>query len=164
MICNHLWLMISLKQFLINILTKWINYTKISSVKLKAWHYYLSGDIMEKLVEIGILFDFYGKLLSEKQFQAIELYYIHDLSLAEIGEELNITRQGVFDTLKRSEQKLYHYEEILGLVDKFNKSHETIRDILKVAKELQDYGIKNNIDIIYKKAHEIEEIGLEILD
>jgi len=119
---------------------------------------------MEKLVEIGILFDFYGKLLSEKQFQAIELYYIHDLSLAEIGEELNITRQGVFDTLKRSEQKLYHYEEILGLVDKFNKSHETIRDILKVAKELQDYGIKNNIDIIYKKAHEIEEIGLEILD
>ena len=119
---------------------------------------------MEKLVEVGILFDFYGKLLSEKQFQAIELYYIHDLSLAEIGEELNISRQGVFDTLKRSELKLYHYEEILGLVEKFNKSHDTIRDIIKVSKELQDYGMKNNIEIIYNKAHIIEEIGLEILD
>lgn len=56
---------------------------------------------MIKIVEIGMLFDFYGKLLSEKQYQVVELYYIHDLSLTEIGEELSITRQGVFDTLKR---------------------------------------------------------------
>jgi hypothetical protein len=119
---------------------------------------------MEKLVEIGILFDFYGKLLSEKQYQAVELYYIHDLSLAEIGEELRITRQGVFDTLKRSEQKLYHYEEILGLVEKFNKSHDTIREILKIAKELQIYGKENNINTIFEKAYKIEEIGLKILD
>ena len=119
---------------------------------------------MEKLVEVGILFDFYGKLLSDRQYQAIELYYIHDLSLSEIGEELNITRQGVFDTLKRSEQKLYHYEEILGLVEKFNKSHDTIRKIIVVAKELQNYGENNDNDIIYNKAHLIEKIGLEILD
>lgn len=119
---------------------------------------------MEKLVEVGILFDYYGKLLSEKQYQAVELYYIHDLSLAEIGEELNITRQGVFDTLKRSEQKLYHYEEILGLVRKFNKSQDTIREILKVAKELQDYGDMKNIEIISQKAHKIEDIGLKILE
>ncbi len=119
---------------------------------------------MIKLVEIGILFDFYGKLLSEKQYQAVELYYIHDLSLAEIGEELNITRQGVFDTLKRSEQKLYHYEEILGLVEKFNKSHNTIREILKITKELQVYGKENSNKFIKDKAREIEEIGLEILE
>mgnify|MGYP000961833909 FL=1 len=119
---------------------------------------------MEKLVEMGILFDFYGKLLSEKQYQAVELYYIHDLSLAEIGEELKITRQGVFDTLKRSEQKLYHYEEILGLVEKFNKSHGAIREILKIAKDLQFYGKEYNVDLICDKAHKIEKIGLEILD
>lgn len=119
---------------------------------------------MEKLVEVGILFDYYGKLLSEKQYQAVELYYIHDLSLAEIGEELNITRQGVFDTLKRSEQKLYHYEEILGLVSKFNKSQDTIREILKIAKELQDYGDMNKIEIISQMAHKIEDIGLKILE
>lgn len=119
---------------------------------------------MNKLVEIGILFDFYGKLLTERQYQAVELYYIHDLSLAEIGEELNITRQGVFDTLKRSEQKLYNYEEILGLVEKFNKSHETIREILKITRELQIYGQDNDIKLILDKANKIEEIGLQILE
>lgn len=119
---------------------------------------------MIKLVEIGILFDFYGKLLSDRQYQAVELYYIHDLSLAEIGVELNITRQGVFDTLKRSEQKLYHYEEILGLVEKFNESHDTIREILKITRELQDYGQENDIKLILDKANKIEEIGLEILE
>ena len=119
---------------------------------------------MEKLVEVGILFDFYGKLLSDNQFQAIELYYVHDLSLVEIGEELNITRQGVFDTLKRAEQKLYHYEEILGLAEKLFKSHNTIRDIIEISRDLQDFGKKNNIEIIYDKAHLIEEIGLKILD
>ncbi len=119
---------------------------------------------MIKLVEIGILFDFYGKLLSEKQYQIVELYYIHDFSLAEIGEELNITRQGVYDTLKRSEQKLYHYEEILGLVEKFNKSHDTIREILKITKELQAYGNENHNKLIMDKARKIEEIGLEILE
>lgn len=156
--------MILLKQFSTKVLTRKDKYTKISSVKFITWHYYISGDNMEKLVEVGILFDYYGKLLSEKQYQAVELYYIHDLSLAEIGEELNITRQGVFDTLKRSEQKLYHYEEILGLVRKFNKSQDTIREILKVAKELQDYGDMKNIEIISQKAHKIEEIGLKILE
>jgi len=55
--------------------------------------------MVEKLVEVGILFDFYGKLLSEKQYMAIELYYNHDLSLTEIGDELGITKQGVSDIL-----------------------------------------------------------------
>lgn len=119
---------------------------------------------MEKLVEIGILFDFYGKLLSEKQFQAIELFYIHDLTLGEIGEELEITRQGVFDTLKRSEQKLYHYEEVLGLANKFKKSHESIKNIIKIARELQEYGRNEDVETVYNKAHIIEEIGLEVLD
>lgn len=119
---------------------------------------------MEKLVEIGMLFDFYGKLLSEKQYQAVELYYIYDLSLAEIGEEMNITRQGVFDTLKRSEQKLYHYEEILGLIKKFNKSHDAIRKILDISIELEEFGKDNKLEIVYNKARKIKEIGIEILD
>lgn len=119
---------------------------------------------MEKLVEIGILFDFYGKLLSEKQYQAIELYYIYDLSLAEIGEEMDITRQGVFDTLKRSEQKLYRYEEKLGLIKKFNKSHDAIREIIDISNKLEEYGKDNKLEIVYDKAHKIKEIGMEILD
>ena len=76
--------------------------------------------------------------LSERQYTAIELYYIHDLSLAEIGEELNISRQSVYDTLKRAEENLYEYEETLGLVKKFNFSIEEIDKI---------YGIINEIEI-----------------
>lgn len=119
---------------------------------------------MDKLVEIGILFDFYGKLLSIKQYQVVELYYIYDLSLTEIGEEMNITRQGVYDTLKRSEQKLYHYEETLGLIEKFNKIESTLNNILNIANKLEDYGRENNIDSVYQSALKIKDMGKKIRD
>ena len=89
--------------------------------------------MMEKLVEIGGLFDFYGKLLTEKQYLAIQLYYLEDLSLAEIGDEMNVSRQGIFDLLKRAEQNLYEYEDKLGLVNKFEFSCKNIKDIMKIS-------------------------------
>lgn len=119
---------------------------------------------MEKLVEIGILFDFYGKLLSDRQYQVIDLYYIYDLSLAEIGEEMDITRQGVFDTLKRAELKLYEYEDTLGLTRKFIKIEDTLKDILQISAELKDYSKKNSLDFVYVKAQKIENIGKKFLD
>ena len=120
--------------------------------------------MVEKLVEIGILYDFYGKMLSERQYAAIELYYIHDLSLAEIGEELNITRQGVFDTLKRAESKLYEYENILGLVNKFDKTNKDIGQILKFTSEIYDIAKNsNNIDI-QNKSQSILKLGEKLLD
>lgn len=115
--------------------------------------------MVEKLVEVGILYDFYGKLLSEKQYSAIEFYYIHDLSLAEIGEELNITRQGVFDTLKRAENKLYEYEEILGLVNKFYDSQRDIQTILKITSEIYDIAITSKNIEIQKKSQDILALG-----
>ena len=119
--------------------------------------------MFEKLVELGILFDFYGKLLTEKQYSVVELYYIHDLSLAEIGNELNITRQGVFDVLRRSEQKLYQHEESLGLVKKFYSSHEDIKNIIKISEEIIDMTKEKNIDV-KEKALTINQIGKRILD
>lgn len=120
--------------------------------------------MVEKLVEIGILYDFYGKLLSDRQYLAIELYYIHDLSLAEIGEELNISRQSVFDTLKRAENKLYEYENVLGLVNKFNSRHRDIQEILKINNEINDISvICNNIEI-QEKSGRVLELGNKILD
>lgn len=106
----------------------------------------LIGDKMiNRLVEISILFDFYGKLLSERQYSAIELYYMHDLSLSEIGEELNISRQGVYDTLKRAEDKLFEYESVLGLVNKFNRNREEIEILYDLTDEIEKEGkrIKN---------------------
>ena len=120
--------------------------------------------MVDKIVEMGILFDFYGKLLSDKQYLAIELYYIHDLSLGEIGEELRISRQGVYDTLKRAENKLYEYENNLRLVKKFYSSHKNIENIVKVSIEIKKLAEDINEDRIKKKAEEIYDIGSKILD
>ncbi|HCO18230.1 MAG TPA: DNA-binding protein [Tissierellales bacterium] len=123
----------------------------------------LVGDRMEKLVKIGILLDFYGKLLSEKQYQIMELYYLNDFSLSEIGEELRISRQSVFDTIKRSEEKLYSFENELGLVDKFYSSQDTIRDIRKIAAEIYEIGKNGANKEIMDKAIGIEERISKIL-
>ena len=117
----------------------------------------LVGDKMEKLVKIGILLDFYGKLLSVKQYQIMELYYLNDFSLSEIGEELGISRQSVFDTLKRSEDKLDSFESELGLVDKFYSSQDTIREIRRIAAEIHEIGKNVANKEIMDKAKEIEE-------
>lgn len=70
---------------------------------------------MGKNLEIGVLLDLYGKLLTEKQFDVLDLYYNDDLSLAEIAEQYNISRQGVHDAIKRGEELLLNYEAVLGL-------------------------------------------------
>jgi len=119
--------------------------------------------MVEKLVEIGILFDFYGKLLSEKQYLAVDLYYNHDLSLTEIGDEIGVTRQGVFDILKRAENKLYQYEDNLGLVKKFYSSHEDIKKIIMISQEIIKIAKQQNNIEIQEKTLVINEIGNKIL-
>lgn len=119
---------------------------------------------MEKLVEIGILFDFYGKLLSERQYLAVELYYLQDLSLGEIGEELGISRQGVYDALKRSENRLYEYENTLGLVKKFTFNKEKIKTILKYSHEIESVAKAINSKKCENNAKYIQKIALEILE
>ena len=68
-----------------------------------------------KNLEIGLLLDLYGKLLTDKQFEVLDLYYNDDLSLAEIAEQYDISRQGVHDAIKRGEELLVGYEKTLGL-------------------------------------------------
>ena len=122
--------------------------------------------MVEKVVEVGILFDFYGKLLSSRQLGVIELFYIHDLSLAEIGEELDITRQAVYDTLKRAERKLYKYEENLNLVNDFKKNTLAVKSIIEISNEilinLKDEEEIKSKDMIFK-IKEIENTGRKIL-
>lgn len=70
---------------------------------------------IKKILEINELLDIYGDLLTVKQRQVMNLYYEEDLSLGEISEELNVSRQAVYDTVKKSEQLLYSYEKSLGV-------------------------------------------------
>ena len=120
--------------------------------------------MIEKLVEIGILFDFYGKLLNDRQYLTVELYYIYDFSLAEIGEELNISRQAVYDMLKRSEQKLYEYENVLGLVEKFNSNKEKIKDIAILVDEIENESKKNGNIKILEKIEELKSLIGKVIE
>ena len=71
---------------------------------------------MEERVELNYLLDFYGPLLTEHRQELLRLYCEEDLSQQEIADQLNITRQGVFDTLAKAKRQLAGYEAKLGLV------------------------------------------------
>ena len=85
---------------------------------------------MEKNVKMSILCQIYGKLLTEKQFRSLDDYYNNDLSLSEIAENLSITRQAVRDNIKKGENKLFEYEEKLGIMKKTMEQEEKIAIIL----------------------------------
>ncbi|MBQ3073649.1 MAG: YlxM family DNA-binding protein [Ruminococcus sp.] len=91
---------------------------------------------MEKNIEISLLFDFYGQLLSDKQHEAVMLYYNDDLSLSEVSDIMGITRQGVRDLVKRSEAELYEYEEKLGLYRRFEEVGNSARTIRTLAERI----------------------------
>lgn len=85
--------------------------------------------MIEKNLEIGLLNDYYGGLLTEYQSRIVSMYYDEDLSLAEIADEVNVSRQAVRDVLVRSANKLNEYENKLGLVSKLSKIVEEIERI-----------------------------------
>ena len=87
-------------------------------------------------LELTILFDFYGDILTEKQRELFDLYYNEDLSLAEIAEHLGITRQGVRDSIVRSEEILRNFEAKLGLAEKYGKLSENVRKINAAAERI----------------------------
>ena len=85
--------------------------------------------MFEKNYKIIYLLDFYGDILTEKQKDAIDLYYNEDLSLAEIADHFGITRQGVRDSIKRGEDILLEMEEKLGLAARFNAQKEALEKV-----------------------------------
>ena len=85
---------------------------------------------MEKIFEQGLLYDFYGELLTDHQRSIYEDAVFNDMSLGEIAEERGISRQGVHDLIKRCDKILQDYESKLHLVERFAKAKETIGEIV----------------------------------
>lgn len=87
-----------------------------------------------------ILYDFYEELFSEKQREYFEDYYFNNLSLSEISENINISRNAIHKTIKSIEKKLLFYEEKLSLYKKSQKLNKVIQKIddKKIKKELED--------------------------
>lgn len=93
---------------------------------------------MERNVEISMLLQFYGRLLTKKQYDLLDDYYNNDLSLSEIAENLGITRQAVRDILKKGENKLFEYEEKLDVMKKTMEQEEKIAIILSEINKIKD--------------------------
>ena len=89
----------------------------------------IAKESIEKLEWKGMLFDFYGELLTEHQKKIYENAIFDDLSLSEIASEQGISRQGVHDILKRCDKILAEYENKLHLVDKFAKIKQMVQEI-----------------------------------
>lgn len=117
----------------------------------------------EKNLEIAYLFDFYGEILSEKQQLAVELYYNDDLSLSEIAAQLGISRQGVRDSLKRSETALYDMEEKLGLAAKFGSMLREIEKIRSNALKISGFISEHqSFEVVQSWANEIARYAEEL--
>jgi predicted DNA-binding protein YlxM (UPF0122 family) len=89
---------------------------------------------LEKNVEISILLDLYGTLLTKVQQKAIKEHYDEDLSLAEIGDAMGKTRQSVYDAVKKGVTALYGYEKKLGVMERYISFEKDIVRIEKMVK------------------------------
>ena len=111
---------------------------------------------MGKNLEVTLLLDFYGDMLTEKQRDVIDLYYNQDLSLAEIDDEVGISRQGVRDSIKRGEALLFEMEWRLGFLRNYRASEKASAKIEALARDIIEINRKqSSVGLIEVKANDI---------
>lgn len=113
----------------------------------------LGDRMLDEVIELGNLYDFYGSLLNDSQRRVVEMYYIEDFSLTEIAEELFVSKQAVHDNLKRAERNLKDLESKLHLMERFSKKEEKLEKILSWLEKLEKTCPEN---------HEVQVISSEI--
>lgn len=120
---------------------------------------------MAKNLDITILLDFYGDMLTPKQREFLDYYYNEDLSLSEIAANVGITRQGVRDAIKRAECQLIEMEERLGLVKRFKDVQSGLEEIIdcatKISAENRKTGLSREINDLSVK---IKSIALSLAE
>lgn len=117
----------------------------------------MENNDIEKYINQGTLYDFYGRLLTVHQQRIYEDVVFNDFSLSEIAENEGISRQGVSDLIKRCNKALVSYEEKLGLIKKFDETKSYVKEIQRIV------GIYQNIKD-EKLITEINELLSKILD
>ena len=111
-------------------------------------------------LQMTLLFDYYGELLTDRQRMCFDLRHNQDLSLAEIAQELNVSRQGVHDNLGRAEALLMNMEEKTGCVRRDLQCRKAAREIMRVAQQLAENDNQTISDLarqILQAAGELEE-------
>ncbi|CAH0346954.1 putative DNA-binding protein [Bacillus sp. CECT 9360] len=91
--------------------------------------------MLEKTTRINYLYDFYQSLLTEKQQSYMSLYFLDDYSLGEIADEYQVSRQAVYDNIKRTEAMLEEYEAKLSLFQKFQERTKWISDMKELVEK-----------------------------
>jgi predicted DNA-binding protein YlxM (UPF0122 family) len=103
---------------------------------------------VEKHCRIADLFDFYSPLLTKKQRDFIEHYYHHDLSLGEVAEQYGISRQAVYDGLRRTEKMLDSFEKKLGLLKKYRARQQMVSKLAHFLEGNELNNINENLPLI----------------
>lgn len=110
---------------------------------------------MAKDLNISILMDFYGEMLTPKRLEALDMYYNQDLSLGEIAEEISISRQGVRDCIKHGEAQLLGFEEKLGLAKRFLDISSYIEEMNTITDSMNESEQKTRLKSLYSKILEM---------
>lgn len=98
--------------------------------------------MIKKRTYLALLFDFYSSLLTDKQKLFFDLYYNNDLSLGEIAEEYEVSRQAIYDAIKRVEVLLLEYEGKLKMAESFLNGRKRLEEALKIVKSLKKKNIE----------------------
>lgn len=106
------------------------------------------AETMEKKLRLGDLYDHYGKLLTSKQQEILDQYCVDDLSLAEISENLEISRQAVFDTVRKVEKQLEELEGNLSLLARHEKRKALLDEALMLTNRLSDGNPDDSGDLL----------------
>lgn len=106
-----------------------------------------------KNLKVAYLLDFYGNLFGDKQRDILEMYYQEDMSLSEIASSVGITRQGVYDNIKRGEKEILDMESKLMLMDRFLEISESLDRIEKSLKDknITDETVLSELESIRSK-------------
>ena len=131
-------------------LTGYRGFAIIAMSRGKPWHLNLKQVIavMEQFLYLSTLFDLYGALLTEKQQECLRLHLFEDFSLSEIGEELGISRQAVYDNIHRSEKAMESYEQKLGLAARYHEERQELATIYESIKDLRQAGNESAVEAI----------------
>jgi predicted DNA-binding protein YlxM (UPF0122 family) len=116
---------------------------------------------MDKVYEISMLLDFYGQLITDRQYEILDLHYNSDYSLGEIAQLLNISRQGVYDNIKRGKSILTELEKKLGLVKRFSDQKSKAKEIMVLLEDIDKTILadtdKEKLNMAKAKIYEIIE-------
>ncbi|MDD4494307.1 MAG: sigma factor-like helix-turn-helix DNA-binding protein [Eubacteriales bacterium] len=97
-----------------------------------------------EIFKVSMLLDIYGKLITERQYEVLDMHYNSDYSLGEIAEHLKISRQGVNDSIKKGCAMLYSYEAKLGLLKKHLESVNIISELNNLSDAISDASKEEN--------------------